>query len=461
VQLRHATAVCSLAAAMCAAASVPASPEAVPAWRPVLTERTGRWEHEESRAAAGEQFGAEDNPTGNPIGGGPGYTDTLARGDFTVRAPGELRDALAKAQAGQIIFIPGDAEIDMSGQQRLSIPGGVTLASSRGWQGSSGALVYSDRPDTPGLLEAGGGYVRITGLRIRGPHQGRDQGPSAWGLGTNYFGTEIDNCEVSGFSFAGIAVRDGARRAHVHHCFIHHNQMSGLGYGVAVDDADALIEANQFDWCRHHIAGCNGRPGTGYEARYNICGANANSHLFDMHGEASGSGIAGDWLNIHHNTFLCTTQVSIGIRGDPSQGAAIHHNRFSSPDITNALFVLAHRYRSSAQQLALRWVAEALGKGNTHMYRNVFGEERRLVEGLAIDVSVLRATESSLRSLGRADLIDTIVTIRRREGSGAPATDQVQALGEVGDEGLVQIVMSWLEGVKGSEVQQTTLGASR
>ena len=47
--------------------------------------------------------------------------------------------------------------------------------------------------------------------------------------------------------------------------------------------SDVLIEANRFNNGRHHIAS-TGRPGSSYEARYNIILENANSHHFDMHG---------------------------------------------------------------------------------------------------------------------------------------------------------------------------------
>ena len=36
-------------------------------------------------APGGESFGCEANPTGDPIGGGPGYRDIKSGGDFTVR----------------------------------------------------------------------------------------------------------------------------------------------------------------------------------------------------------------------------------------------------------------------------------------------------------------------------------------------------------------------------------------
>ena len=76
--------------------------------RSLLTQRTARWEHEANLESDKETFGAEHNPTGNPIGGGEWYKDIITRGDYTVRTFDELRDALGKAREGQVVFIPGD-----------------------------------------------------------------------------------------------------------------------------------------------------------------------------------------------------------------------------------------------------------------------------------------------------------------------------------------------------------------
>jgi hypothetical protein len=307
-----------------------------------------------------ETFGAAHNPTGNPIGGGKGYSEVLSGGDYTVRSYEALKDALQEARAGQVVFLPGDVEIDMSGRRSLRVPGGVTLASTRGQNQSNGALFFSDRPRTRGLFATGGECARITGVRVRGPYPERARTPfSSNGIRIRHFGFELDNCELSGFSVSAIGVNTGGNRAYVHHNHIHHNQQAGLGYGVSLGGAYVLIEANLFDWCRHHIAS-SGMPGSGYEARYNVCGENANGHLFDMHGgrdRGDETQIAGDWMNIHHNTFT-SDKRSVGIRGAPSQGARIHHNWFYNSDPKNAV-------RAS---------------GNTRVNRNMFGSERKLID---------------------------------------------------------------------------------
>ncbi|MDA0748460.1 MAG: right-handed parallel beta-helix repeat-containing protein, partial [bacterium] len=257
--------------------------------------------------------------------------------------------------------------IDMSGQETLNIPEGVTLGSTRGVASSEGGLIFSDALDTPGLFHTAGDCVRITGLRIRGPYAERERAAhSSNGIETAHFALEIDNCEISAFAVAATRFILGASRGYVHHNYIHHNQLGGLGYGVSIGGASVLVEGNLFDWCRHHIAS-SGAPGSAYEARYNICGENANGHLFDMHGgrdRGDATDIAGDWMDIHHNTFMAQDVRSVGIRGIPSQGTQIHHNWFYSSDPEN--------------------IVRASGK--TRVFQNVLGADRTLVEEVEVTV---------------------------------------------------------------------------
>ncbi|MDP6040044.1 MAG: hypothetical protein QGG64_15955 [Candidatus Latescibacteria bacterium] len=116
---------------------------------------------------------------------------------------------------------------------------------------------------------------------------------------------------------------------HIHHNFIHHNQYNGLGYGISHNTSESRIAYNLFNTNRHSIAG-TGRPGSGYEACHNIELGQSLSHCFDMHGgrdRKDGTTIAGTYMNIHHNTFLCP-KTAIVIRGIPEQQADIHHNWF-------------------------------------------------------------------------------------------------------------------------------------
>ena len=320
-----------------------------------------------------ETFGAEPNPTGDPIGGGKGYRRLVNEGDYGVKTLDELVSALEKAKAGQVVYIDDRAEIDLTGSQKIVIPAGVTVASGRGKGDSQGALLYSSNLATSPMFSVGSEGVRVTGLRLRGPDQQRrteqmrklhKEGryysiPNSDAIICSHPGLEVDNCELAGWSHAAVFLKAGASKAHIHHNYMHHNQRSGLGYGVCLDRADALIEANLFDWCRHHIAG-TGRPRTSYEARYNLVLENANGHSFDMHGGADrkdGTDIAGDLIKIHHNTFRATSVRAIVIRGQPTQSADIHHNWFLHADPRRA-------------------IAQTNASGNMNVRRNQYTTER-------------------------------------------------------------------------------------
>lgn len=322
-----------------------------------------------------ENFGAETNPTEDPIGGGKGYRRLVKQGDYQVKTLEELLAALKQAKAGQVVYVDEKAEIDLTGKQKIVIPGGVTVASGRGQENSEGALLYSNELATSPLFLAGGEKVRVTGLRLRGPDPNRrteqmqklyKEGryysiPNSDGIISTHPHLEVDNCELWAWSHAAVFLKRGASKAHIHHNYIHHNQRSGLGYGVCLDQSDALIEANLFDWCRHHIAG-TGRPGTSYEARYNVVLENANGHSFDMHGgrdRKDGTDIAGDSIKIHHNKFKATSVPAIVIRGRPTQSTEIHHNRF------------LHADRGKA-------VRQTNAVGNMNVYRNQFTAARTL-----------------------------------------------------------------------------------
>jgi hypothetical protein len=297
-------------------------------------------------------YGAKPDERG-PIGGGKGYTNTIAKGDYIADNLDALVGALSKARAGQTVFIPGEAEIDLTArifidQLVLEIPEGVTLASDRGTGGSAGALLTSDALKTPVMICAAGPDVRITGLRIRGPnskryldHHRRSFGeggagheyyyrlPTSNGIRTKYSRLEVDNCEISSFSHAGIYLTTAGGH-HIHHNHIHHCQYQGLGYGVCHDTASSLITYNLFNWNRHSIAG-TGRPGNSYIARHNVELGVSLSHCFDMHGgrdREDGTDIAGTSIEISNNTFRAE-QTPVVIRGVPEKSCIVHFNWFA------------------------------------------------------------------------------------------------------------------------------------
>lgn len=302
----------------------------------------------------GERYGAQADELG-PIGGGRGYKRIISKGDYTAKNLDQLIDALGKAKAGQVVFIPGETEIDCTARVYieelvLHVPAGVTLAGNRGENGLAGALLCSDALETPVLIRATGPDVRVTGLRIRGPnskryldhhHRSFAEGrgheyyykfPTSAGIGAEHAGLEVDNCEISGFSHCGVKLSRGDGH-HIHHCFIHHCQYNGLGYGVCHDTASSLIERNLFDFNRHSIAG-TGRPGCGYEARHNVELGTSLSHCFDMHGgrdRKDGTDIAGTRIIIHHNTFRAPEHPVV-IRGVPQETCEVFGNWFPRHD---------------------------------------------------------------------------------------------------------------------------------
>ncbi|MCP4642369.1 MAG: hypothetical protein GY851_18125, partial [bacterium] len=230
----------------------------------------------------GAAYGAKADDRG-PIGGGAGYTNVVTGGDFTVTSLEGLIDAMEKATEGQVVFIPGDAEIDFTtfvyiDEFVLSVPAGVTLASDRGHDGSEGALLTCDALKTPVLIHPRGPGARITGIRLRGPNTKRylnhhrrafSEGgdghkyyykfPTQNGIRVQHDGLEVDNCDISGFGHAGVYLANGTGHR-IHHNHIHHCQYNGLGYGISHGAASSVVEFNRFNWNRHSIAG-TGSPG--------------------------------------------------------------------------------------------------------------------------------------------------------------------------------------------------------
>ncbi|MDD5676719.1 MAG: LamG domain-containing protein [Kiritimatiellae bacterium] len=282
-------------------------------------------------------FGCEEQPTGGPIGGGAGYSNICSASvaDYVVNTKTELLAALTNAQSGNIVFIVSNAVIDLSGMTGINIPGGVILASDRGYNGSEGALITSTNDVTVWpLFQIGGPQVYISGLRLQGPHPARTLTHSSDGIQCAYGDLEIENCEISGWVY-GVYLVPGGTNAYIHHNYFHHCQADGLGYSIShgYGAATSLIEANKFDYTRHAVAG-TGTPGNSYEARYNLVLENATASAFDMHGGSDrheSTDIAGDNIYIHHNTTKCPGTYGVGIRGWPTNEALIYNNWFAGP----------------------------------------------------------------------------------------------------------------------------------
>ena len=170
------------------------------------------------------------------------------------------------------------------------------MASDRGYDGSPGALLFTDdEPDA--ILHLTEDDARITGLRIRGAHPDSyvtyQDGLSYSNSGNDGIkiassGAEVDNCEIYGHVHAGVYVESGDGSTHVHHSYIHQNNTQGLGYGVSVgfdSSADPLVEYNYFDANRHSVTSTG--DNYGYTARYNHIGPETVMHPIDIHDPGS------------------------------------------------------------------------------------------------------------------------------------------------------------------------------
>lgn len=322
-------------------------------WISVDGQEIQRWDLESGREWQWNRRGAHYLSSGQHIlkihwrEGGLNLDEILITSDVdylpgtATEEPGRENDTRLEAESGELA----------AGLEQIEDPtasGGIYISAPGNPAGdehpiSPGGRIFLGPVDSAHQIGfvAGGENVRITGIRLEGPDTENDTADQpVIGVYSAYRNLEVDNCEIWGWSGAAIGVAgtggsDTKAGGYVHHNYIHHCQMEGLGYGVVVSGgAVSLIEANYFDYCRHAIAG-SGVAGDGYEARYNICGPNfvaGSSHNFDMHGVTSGSGtIAGDTIRIHHNTFTATGPLNafpVAIRGVPRVGAYIDHNWF-------------------------------------------------------------------------------------------------------------------------------------
>lgn len=379
----------------------------------------------------GEHYGSgfTKEATGEPLGGGKGYSQMISvtEATFTVSTLDELEEALSAASKaedaygsdanrGFIIYIDGDAEIDMSSRANipLEVPGNVTLASARGMNGSLGGKLFTKVASTNGLFKTTGPNVRFTGLRIEGNDPDRHDElddiygiPLSQGIYSEYY-LEVDNCEISAFSLAGIRTNN----AYIHHNYLHHSQRKGLGYLIALDnmpktDGYVLAEGNIFEKFRHAIAGM-GAHWERYEARYNTF-KDGTLHALDMHSKDEGKTLpdggiymAGDWVKIHHNTFYDDFMYYnekqkeknrpheiIYIRGVPFEGAFIEYNEF--PDLNPE-----DGYQAMLQNNSY---------GNFFVGKNKYGSDGEIIEG-QIHRSYIGMYPAPRFSLSNADITD-------------------------------------------------------
>lgn len=284
-----------------------------------------------------DRFFEPDRPSGDRV--------RASDADYAARSADELADALERAGRGDVVWVPGDEAIDVRGLSGVEIDAGVILASDRGLNGSSGALLYTPENPEP-LFKIVGAGARVTGIRFKGPVTTHVE--YSWKREGNCVSVraddvEIDNCVFRGWGYACVELgRTGfVEDSHVHHNHFVDNPMQSLGYGVVVRHADPLIQSNYFDYNRHAISG-SGYPDCSFVARNNFCGPHTILAPFDMHREnevdSSGGWQAGKRFEIVQNVVLATTHAGGGhdmtgifIRGVPMEESLIANNQFAHP----------------------------------------------------------------------------------------------------------------------------------
>lgn len=260
-----------------------------------------------------------------------------------------LLDALEGHDPGGVVWVDGDVDVGDAAGIRLE---DVTLASGYGDPDEPTGRLHTD--GKPGPLFDVGDDVRITGLKLHGDEfeyfDPADRYPDAAvpiyevGASAAVFvhgdDVELDNLELSGWTYAGIGVRRTGRddvRTHVHHVDAVDNPAESLGYGVAVTEGRPLVELSYFDNNRHSIAG-SGWNHCGYVVRFNVVGDYGSSHAIDMHGvRRSGRDVpvAGRRARIRNNVVkLRRSHVdgrptpAVRFRGRPLERADVVGNWF-------------------------------------------------------------------------------------------------------------------------------------
>lgn len=303
---------------------------------------------------------------GQPVGGGPTYSFVVNSGMATTVISTNIsavsfRSTIENAAPNSIIFLTSNVVIDLTGigNNTITVPSNVTIASDRGVSGSTGAMITTTQTYGGAASFKVGNNVRFTGLRIIGGESGvgtvGDLKERIGILAAGNDGLEVDNCVLA--AWPGSAVHIGLvtssttasnNNNRIHHNYIYNNRQAGLGYGVCVDNGFATIYKNVFEGNRHDIAnsGYRNTNNTGYEAYCNTVKIGGTSHNFDAHG-SNGDALANasTFFYIHHNLFMDRGQnrtssgnaMNIKFRGRPDNQCRIEHNIFYHPSAQTAL----------------------------------------------------------------------------------------------------------------------------
>jgi hypothetical protein len=203
------------------------------------------------------------------------------------------------------------------------------------------------------VLDIGGDYARITGLRLRGPSRFTDNLTKADAIQAHsdlFTGTLIDHNDLSDWAAgAAIEVFGGQNeqancptnpaadlslndRVRIERNFIHHNEQS---YGTVMSGGGtATLAGNTFLLNRHAIA-ADGELHDQYSARFNLVLSSSPKvdvfgfeQDFDMHGHGTRDqgGYAGNEVDIAWNTFLGGNRDNFDLRGQACAVDSFHNN---------------------------------------------------------------------------------------------------------------------------------------
>ncbi|WP_286433543.1 right-handed parallel beta-helix repeat-containing protein [Myroides odoratimimus] len=269
--------------------------------------------------------------------------------DYRVSTKNELINVLSiatKSNKSNVIYIPKDIEIDLTGEKGIVLSKGLTIIGDRGIDGSAGAKIFTTESGVFPLFKAMDS-VTIKGIRIEGGDKDMYynniifEGDNASKLNTyknpvssgiQVFGSNfvMINCEMSGWTHTAVHIKENSENNIFKYNYFHHNRRVGLGYGITVDGGKALIIANLFDHNRHDIAG-SGTIGSGYEVYLNVFLRNTYGDSVDMHGgkdRKDGTNISGDYISIYNNYFEREVggRKAVYIRGVPLKMSYIENN---------------------------------------------------------------------------------------------------------------------------------------
>jgi hypothetical protein len=257
----------------------------------------------------------------------------------------QLLEALERAQDGDVITLDYKSSFDLTHEKTIEINKAITI---RGYPSpfNIGQPHFFSKGRPAPMFRITSPNVVIDGLKIEGFEKdskkdeiaelnrqgikGVYQFPITQGIQINASNVTIKNSELMGFSHAAI-IMTNAQNIIIEHNNIHHNQRSGLGYGITLSqNSKAIINNNQFDFNRHSIAG-TGHSGQSYVAHHNTFGANHIDSPLDMHGgkdRKDGTQIAGRRIEIRDNVILTKDVPAFIHRGIAEEGVYIYRNVF-------------------------------------------------------------------------------------------------------------------------------------